>query len=271
MVPCIVLQDDGRRPPRIQTAFQKTPLVLLEKRKDIKMNLATGSMTFGRNHRFVFGSLIAALSAAVILAGVAVWQFAGTDSSATAVEPVAAPAAVPAVDTTSRSITPTFYYLVGSQAQGEMILRADYENQTYGGTATEIDHTSYVIDISTPEGQQQAWLINGELQQLMLDNPGFDAGLVQIYDLTAGAGLANTSGRSSFVPTDVPAGSKLYIVASEAEKQALLHEADEAAFWEEITYVAPTVMVIDPLDQEFLQLMVSDQIGFGTFDIVDLR
>ena len=133
------------------------------------MNLAIGSMTFGRNHRFVFGSLIAALLGATILTGVAVWQFAGTGSSASAGDP---PVALPAV---------------------------------------------------------------------------------------------------SPVAPYVQAGSKIYIVASEAAKQTLLQGAVEGAKFEEINYVEPTILVIEPLDQEFLQLMIDGQIEFGSFNLVDLR
>jgi len=237
------------------------------------MNLAIGSMTFGRNHRFVFGSLIAALLAAVILTGVAVWQVAGTGSSATAVEPVAAPAAVPAVDTTSRSITPTHYYLVNTQAQADALAQADFEAQmNYAGTGTEFNDSTRVIDVRTPEGKAALRSLDAGITEDKL-NGGVGAEIVDLRtgSLTASVSTAYDRNFASNRPQ-----STIYIVGSEAERLQLLQEVDEAAAFEGADYLTPNILVVDPADsglQEQLSAAVTeDQLSGGIgANLVDLR
>jgi len=147
------------------------------------MNITVGKTTFGRNNWPGFGALLAGLTAVGILAGVGIWQATESDSKSTASPPVAARA----VDFPSPAFTPTYVYLVESQAQADAIYQASFETQMSAEASGTFNHSIRVIDLSTPAGQDEYRLMSAELQQVQLENPGYDAGLVQIIDMTAPA------------------------------------------------------------------------------------
>ena len=138
------------------------------------MNITVGGTTFGRNNGLRLGALLVGLTMVGTLAGVGIWQGTEWDSN----PPVPPPLAAPSVEIPTSAAAKTYVYLADSQAEVDSIYLAQFESGAF-------NHNFSVIDISTPEGQAQYNLMNAELAQQYLENPAFDASLVQIIDMTA--------------------------------------------------------------------------------------
>ena len=186
------------------------------------MNITLGRKASGRNTWAGYGALLAGLTMVGALAGVGIWQAVDSGSSTTS---VAEPAVVRPITPAAFKPVPTHVYLVDSQAMGDAIVQADFETQMSGGYAGDF-HNTRIIDVSTPEGREQAWLLNAELAQVAMEDPAYDASLVQIHDLTvasAGAGSFSGSVARPFVPEETSAvPTYFYVVESKAQGDAIL-------------------------------------------------
>jgi hypothetical protein len=238
------------------------------------MNIAIGNKTFGRNSRIGFGVLGAGLFAAAIIGGAAVWQGMQSGSSQTATQAPAAPPVTRPVDTSSREVTPVHYYLVTSEAEALALMQADFENwMNHGGVGGEFAPI-HVIDVSTPEGAQTARILQEDLL-LMSTDPTFDPSLIQVHDLTAPPAVTSTASetaRRAYVPSGTGPAT-IYVVGSEAERQALLLEADTAAAVEGSSAALPDIMVVETPEQELQYANTLSELSQSqsSINIVDLR
>jgi hypothetical protein len=147
------------------------------------MNISVGRTSSSGKNWPGFGALLAGVTVAGVLAGVAIWQATGSDSKSQPAEPAAA-RSVEFPRPTSFSPIPTYVYLVDSQEQATSLYQADAEAQLSPG-AEVLTHNIRVIDMSTPEGQEQYRIMNAEQAQAQIENPDYDSGLFQVIDLTA--------------------------------------------------------------------------------------
>jgi hypothetical protein len=231
------------------------------------MNIAIGNKTFGRNLRFVFGALIAGLSVAIIAASVGLWQANESDSSQPVAQAPAAPAVRP-VEPRNRTVTPKHYYLVNSQEQIDSIFAAEFE-----ALPVEFGH---IIDLRTPEGVALARALQEDLYVASSDpTSGFDPSLVQVHDLTAAPPVPIS--RTDAVDTQPKAAPlrTLYVVGSQAEKDALIYTSSVAAAFEGVIgFDEPQVLVVDTPEQERgyeILLYEQSQLEQPTLEVIDLR
>jgi hypothetical protein len=190
------------------------------------MNISVGKTTLRRNNWPGFGALLASLTAVGVLAGVGIWQATDSDSTTTVSSP---PAARP-VDLQA-AITPSYFYLVDSQAEADLLYEIAFEQEmNFGGNGTFNSNFS-VIDMSTPEGQETYRLLNAELTQAQLGNSYWDPALVQIIDMTAPAtsGVAASAARPVDSDIDSPGVPTFFYVVESKEQADKVHEAEAMA------------------------------------------
>jgi len=134
-----------RRPVQIQSASTG--------KETTTMNISVNQEKVGTWKRSSFSPILTVLIAAfafAVVAGVLAWQ--GTGNSETiARDAASAPAAVPM----PRAVTPTYYYLVNSEADGAAILAATNE--------VDSPYNAYFLDMSNPENERLLELMSEDL------------------------------------------------------------------------------------------------------------
>jgi hypothetical protein len=105
-------------------------------------------------------------------------------------------------------------------------------------------------------------------------DPTFDPSLIQVHDLTAPAVTSTVSEvlRPAFIPGSTEPAT-IYVVGSEAERQALLLEADTAAAVEGAPAELPDIMVVaTPEDEQAYSMTLLElTLGPDSTKVVDLR
>jgi hypothetical protein len=182
------------------------------------MNLTVGRTTFNRNNWPGLGALLAGLTTVGVLAGIGIWQATESDSR-TIVSPPAV--ALPA-DLPSAPFTPTYVYLVETQAQADAIYQADFEARMSFGESGAFNHNFRVINLSTPEGQEEYRLMNAELNQVSMEDPAADLSWLRVIDMTAPAtgGGQSTSTARPVAPEAAAPATPTYFYLVESQEQA---------------------------------------------------
>ena len=91
-------------------------------------------------------------------------------------------AAVPVDLEIDRPAVPTFFYVVDSQEQIDLVMEAEVISSQEAMLVEEPQlHHTVIVDVSTPEGVQLLNTVNGDLHQIWAET-GFDNGLIQIID-----------------------------------------------------------------------------------------
>jgi hypothetical protein len=232
------------------------------------MNLTVGRTTLGRNNWPGLGALLAGLTTVGVLAGIGIWQATESDSST----PVSPQIAAPSVELPRAVANPTYIYLVDSQAEADAIYQADFEaRMSFGGSGT-FNGNFRVIDISTPAGQEEYNLLNAELAQRYLENPEFDASLVQIINMAEPAipgGASN--GAVPFVPeASARIATYFYVVESQAQADQVLQAeflADQEAAQAGVAMEPHKTVIVDVSTPEGLELY--NTVNGGLFEMWD--